>query len=137
MSSADDGAVAGSLVFGVQTSIVFPGVTLSTLADTATATSNTINNRNVGYPEYMLQINLTGTAAVTAWLDPRILVSIDGGLTYQTYENGFILPPIILTVATIIYTARVLAPEYWRLAIRNVTGAALTAGTAFYQGIRR
>lgn len=137
MSLLSDGGNSGIAVYGNRISIPFAGVSLSTLADTATATSDTINNSGSRYPECLIQINIAGTAAATAWLDPRLLVSTDKGVTFQTYENGFILPPIVLTVTPIIYCARILIPEYFRLAIRNVTGAVLTAGTAFYQGVRR
>lgn len=121
--------------FGLVTSINIP--TLAALADAGTATSDVINNSIVRYPEYLIQISLGGTAVATAWLDVRMVVSIDGGVTYQLFENGFVLPPLTLITTPQVYHARVLAPEYWRLVVKNNTGAVLTSGTAFYQGIRR
>lgn len=138
MSSFADGGTSGIAVYGPRTLINFSTAPiLNTLADATTAISDAINNSSARYPEYIIQINIAGTAAATAWLDPRLLASCDGGLTFQTYENGFVLPPIALSVTPIVYMARILAPEYWKLAVRNNTGAILTTGIAYFQGIRR
>lgn len=133
--SSFSGSGNPTAVFTLASSITFTG--LSTLADAGTVTSNAINNSAFRFPEMLININLAGTAAATAWLDVRMLASTDAGLTYQEFNNGFVLPPLALIVTPTIYQARVLCPEYFKITIKNNTGAALTAGTVFWQGVRR
>lgn len=122
--------------FANRVAITFPAPVLATLANAGTAVSDAINNSIERFSQYLLTINCAGTAAATAWLDVRLLVSTDKGLTYGTWESSFVLEPIVLSATPQVYQTRILAPEYWKLAVLNNTGQVLTAGTAFYQGIR-
>jgi hypothetical protein len=111
-------------------------ITLNSLASAATATSNAIDNSVNLHDESLLEIYIDGTAAANAWLDVRILTSIDG-TNYGTWESAITLPAIPLAVDLQRYHARFQAPAYWKLAIKNNTGAALAASgnVASYQGV--
>lgn len=113
-------------------------ITLNSLANGGIATSNDIDNSANLDDEIELEINVNGTASATAWLDVRLLKSIDGGVTYDTWESATVLPPIILSATPQVYHARFNAPEHFKIAVKNNTGAVLggTNNTANYQGIQ-
>lgn len=123
-------------IFSQRVAVTFPVPVFATLANTSTAISDVINNSVIRYPQMILNINCAGTAAATAWLDARLLISTDAGLTFATWESGISLPFIPLNVTPQVYHTRIMAPEYFKIAIMNNTGQVLTAGTVFYQGVR-
>jgi hypothetical protein len=109
----------------------------STLANAATMTSDAVDNSSLLYDLILIEIKVGGTAAATAWLDVRILASIDGGTDYSVWTTPYlILPGIDMSVDNPIYHALFKAPQYWKLAVKNNTGAVLDIGSASYQGIK-
>ena len=120
-------------VFGVATAIT---IVLNSLANAATVLSDAINNSVTLYDEILLEIYIDGTAGAVAWLDVRISTSIDG-TNYSTWESAMKLPGIDLSVDLQRYTARFAAPQYWKLMVKNNTGAGLaaSANVANYQGV--
>lgn len=128
-----EASVLGITLYGPNTLLTVTG--LSTLADAATATSNAINNSKLKYEEILLNINVAGTATATAWLDVKLLPSVNDGVDYATFANGIVLPAIYLNATPQIYITRLYVPEYFKIAIKNNTGAVLTAGTVYYKGI--
>jgi hypothetical protein len=111
-------------------------ITLDSLGNGSTATSNAVDNSSLLHDEILLEAYIDGTAAAAAWLDVRILTSIDG-VNYTTWESAKVLPAIPLAVDLQRYHVRFQAPQYWKLAIKNNTGAALAASgnVASYQGV--
>lgn len=109
----------------------------STLANAATMTSDAVDNSSLLYEYIYLEIKVGGTAAATAWLDARILASVDGGTDYSSWTTPLIiLPGIDMSVDNPIYHALFKAPQRWKLAVKNNTGAALDIGSASYQGVK-
>ena len=109
----------------------------STLANAATMISDAVDNSTLLYDLILLEIKVGGTAAATAWLDVRILASIDGGTDYSVWTTPLlILPGIDMSVDNPVYHALFKAPQRWKLAVKNNTGAVLDIGSASYQGIK-
>lgn len=121
-------------VFAVEAAIT---ITLDNLANLAVAIANAIDNSGNLYEEILLEIKISGTAATNAFLEVRIAESIDGGTDYSTWESGTVLPSIDLSVNPQIYHVRFLAPQRFKLMVKNRTGNALASSgnTASYQGI--
>lgn len=121
-------------LFAAEASIT---ITLDSLANTSTATSNAVDNSSNLYEEIDLELKVNGTAASTAWCDVRMLRSIDGGTDYDTWESAQVLPPLLLAVTPQIYHARFIAPAHFKIAVKNNTGAALggSSNVASYRGI--
>lgn len=113
-------------------------IALNNLANGSVATSDAVDNSVNLYDEIILETKIDGTAASTAWLDQRIAASIDAGTDYSTWESPYaILPGIDLSVDLQKAHRRFVAPENWKLMVKNVTGAVLAASgnSASYQGI--
>lgn len=112
------------------------GADLDDLYSTATCTSSAVDNSTNKYAEILLEIKVGGTAISTSWCEVRILGSTDGGSTYDTWNGAIIiLPTIDMTADNPVYHARFVPPQYWKLAVKNNTGAALDVGSAAYQGV--
>ena len=127
-------------LYGVKTAIT---ITLNSLADTAVATSNAIDNSSKRYQDYLIEVIIAGTAATNAWLEVRLLASGDN-TSFGTWGSGIPLGVIDLSVTpqtahfsllNILYQA----PKYFKIAIKNNTGSALdsSGNSASYQGLRR
>jgi len=127
-------------LYGVKTAIT---ITLNSLADAAVATSNAIDNSSKRYQDYLIEVIIAGTAATNAWLEVRLLVSEDS-TNFGTWESAIPLGTIDLSVTpqtahfsllNILYQA----PQYFKVAVKNNTGAALdsSGNSASYQGVRR
>lgn len=112
-------------------------ISLDSLANAGVAVSDAIDNSANLYEEILLELKIAGTAAATAWLDVRMYQSIDGGTDYGTWESAAILPPIALSVTPQVYHTRVKVGQYFKIAVKNNTGAALGASgnAASYQGV--
>lgn len=113
-------------------------IALNNLANGSVATSDAVDNSSNLYDEIITETKIDGTAAATAWLDLRVAASIDGGTDYSTWESIYaILPAIDLSVDLQKAHRRFVAPQSWKLMVKNSTGAALAASgnSASYQGI--
>jgi len=107
---------------------------LDNLANGGTATSNNIDNSATLAPDYVIELAIAGTAAATAWLEVRVLQSVDGGSTWGTWESAKLLGVIALTATpqkasfSMVQDAGFMAaPEHFKIAVKNNTGAALSA----------
>jgi|WetSurSiteA1Bulk_404760.scaffolds.fasta_scaffold195904_1 hypothetical protein len=120
-------------VFASEAALTVTG--FSTLANAATATSDAVNNSSTLYDEMIIEIKVGGTAAATAWLDVRLLYSIDGGTDYSSWTTSTILPAIDMSVDNPVYHTRCVCPEFWKLSVKNNTGSVLDVGSASFQGI--
>jgi hypothetical protein len=114
--------------YGSKTSIT---IGLNSLANGSVATSNTIDNSTNLFQDYLIEIVISGTAASTAWLDVRLLSSEDG-TNFGTWENGIPLGTIDFSVNPqtayfSVLNAMFQAPKYFKIAVRNNTGAALAS----------
>ena len=114
---------------------------LNGLANGSVAISNTVDNSTNLYQDYLIEITISGTAAATAWLEVRLLPSEDG-TTFGTWESGIPLGTINLSVSPqtayfSLLNALFQSPQYFKIAVKNNTGAALAASgnSASYQGI--
>jgi hypothetical protein len=126
--------------YGTRTAIT---ITLDNLANAATATSNAIDNSSNLFEDFMIELYIDGTAATTAYLEVRLLPSNDNS-AFASWTNGVPLGVIDLTVdqVTAIFSllnALYIAPKYFKIAVMNVTGAALAASgnVANYMGVNR
>ncbi len=120
-------------IFAAEAALTTTG--FSTLANAATMTSDAVNNSVTLYDEMIIEIKVGGTAAATAWLDVRLVYSIDGGTDYSSWTTSIILPAIDMSVDNPVYHIRCAVPQYWKLMVKNNTGAVLDIGSASYQGI--
>jgi hypothetical protein len=114
--------------YGSKTSIT---IGLNSLANGSVATSNTVDNSTNLFQDYLIEVVIAGTAASTAWLDVRLLPSMDNS-TFATWENGIPLGTIDFTASPqtthfSILNAMFEAPKYFKIAVRNNTGASLSA----------
>jgi hypothetical protein len=126
--------------FGSEVALTMTG--FSTLANTSTVTGEAVSNATNLYEEIILEIQATYSEAnaAAAWLDVRILASIDGGTDYSSWTTpAIILPGVDMSAGggstTVIYHARFVPPQRWKLAVKNNTGYALDVGSASYQGV--
>lgn len=120
--------------FSVETAITTTG--LATLANAATHTSAAVDNSSLLYDEIILEVKLTGTAGQNAWLDMRIVGSIDGGTDWSSWNTPYVtLVAIDFAAQPIVAHFRFVPPPHWKFMIKNNTGAALTAGSASFVGV--
>ena len=125
-------------VYGPKTAIT---ISLNGLASGSIAVSNAIDNSTTRYQDFLIEVVISGTAFSTAWLDVRLLPSEDG-TNFGTWESAIPLGTIDLSVSPqtayfSLLNALFQAPKYWKLAIKNNTGAALASSgnSASYQGL--
>ena len=116
-------------LYGTRTSLTISG--LNSLANATVATSNAVDNSSGLYQDYLIEVYIDGTAASTAWLEVRLLASNDN-TNFGTWESGITLGVIDLSVdlqrgffsiSNILYQA----PKYFKIAVKNNTGASLAA----------
>ena len=116
-------------LYGTRTSLTISG--LNSLTNGSTATSNAVDNSSGLYQDFLIEVYIDGTAATNAWLEVRLLPSNDN-TNFGTWESGISLGIIDLSVdlqrgffsiASILYQA----PKYFKIAVRNSTGASLAA----------
>ena len=124
--------------YGPKTSIT---ISLNSLSNNAVAISNTIDNSSNLFQDYLIEVVISGTASSTAFCEVRLLVSEDG-TNFGTWESGIPLGTINLSSSPQIAHFSLLnvlyqAPKYFKIAVRNNTGAALSSSgnSASYQGI--
>jgi hypothetical protein len=114
--------------YGTKTSVT---IGLNSLANGSVATSNAIDNSTNLFQDYFIEITISGTTSSTAWLDVRVLPSMDG-TNFATWENGVSLGTIDFTVNPQTWPGSLLsaffeAPKYFKIAVKNNTGAALAS----------
>ncbi len=126
-------------LYGSKTPIT---ISLNSLANNAVATSNTIDNSNNLYQDYLIEVTINGTASANAFCEVRLLPSLDN-TTFANWESGIPLGNVNLSVSPntghfSVVNALYQAPKYFRIAVRNSTGAALSSSgnAASYQGVQ-
>lgn len=120
--------------FGTAASIT---IGLDSLASATVVEATAVDNSTTLYDDVIVELYIDGTAAASAWLDVRILASIDG-TNYGTWDTPYaILPSLELSSDLRRYHARFTPPQKWKLAVKNNTGAALAASgnAASFQGV--
>lgn len=124
--------------YGEKTQIT---ISLNSLANGSIATSDAIDNSNTKYQDFLIEIKITGTAGSTAWLDVRLLCSEDG-TNFGTWESAIPLGTIDLSISPQVAHFSLLnalfqAPKYFKIAVKNNTGNALSSSnnSASYQGL--
>jgi len=126
-------------LYGAKTAIT---ITLNSLANATVVISSAIDNSSNLYQDALVEIYIDGTAAVNAYLDVRLICSEDN-TNWGTWESAIKLGTIDLSVDLqfahfSLLNALYQMPKYWKIAVKNVTGAALAASgnIASYQGIQ-
>jgi hypothetical protein len=124
--------------YGSKTSIT---ISLNSLANNTVATSNAIDNSSNLFQDYLIEVVISGTASSNAFCEVRLLPSEDG-TNFGTWESGIPLGTIDLSVSPqtayfSLLNALFQAPKYFKIAVKNNTGAALASSgnSASYQGI--
>lgn len=124
--------------YGSKTSI---SISLNSLANGSVATSSAIDNSSSLFQDFLIEVNIAGTAGSNAYLEVRLLPSEDNS-TYGTWESGIPLGTIDLSVSPqtayfSLLNALFQAPKYFKIAVKNNTGNALSSSgnSANYQGI--
>lgn len=126
-------------LYGTKTAIT---ITLNGLANGSVATSSAIDNSTNLFQDFLIEVTISGTASATAWLEVRLLASEDN-INFGTFESGIPLGTITLSASPqtahfSLLNALFQAPKYFKIALKNNTGAALaaTGNSANYQGIQ-
>ncbi len=124
--------------YGTKTAIT---ISLNGLANNSVAISYTIIISANLYQDYLIEIVISGTASSNAFCEVRLLPSEDG-TNFGTWESGIPLGTINLSVSPQIAHFSLLnalfqAPQYFKIAVRNLTGNALASSgnSASFQGI--
>lgn len=114
---------------------------LPTLANGATSTSAAVDNSSNRYQDFLVEFYIAGTAAANAFLEVRALASQDG-TNFGTWESGVPLGIIDLSVSPqrvhfslVGHGGFFQVPAYFKIAVKNNTGAALSAGTIKWVGV--
>lgn len=109
-------------------------ITLDNLADGTCVVSEPINNSITRFIAADIQLTLVaGTVDDAGVVRVKILRSTDGGTTYDDCENADLLRIYNVNSSSATYTFSAdttrlgLLPDYWRLAVENLTGDALAA----------
>lgn len=125
-------------LYGSKTSI---SITLNNLANGSTATSSAIDNSSNLYQDAIIEVTIAGTAATDAYCDVRLLVSEDNS-TFSTWESAVKLGAVYLSSSPNTGHFSILdhlssMPKYWKIAVKNNTGNALSSSgnSASYQGV--
>jgi hypothetical protein len=124
--------------YGSKTSIT---ISLNSLSNGSVAISNAIDNSSNLYQDYLIEVVISGTASSTAFCEVRLLPSEDG-TNFGTWESGIPLGTIDLSVSPqtayfSLLNALFQAPKYFKIAVKNNTGAALASSgnSASFQGL--
>ena len=124
--------------YGSKTAIT---ISLNSLADGSVATSDAIDNSSNLFQDAIVEIKIAGTAATNAFCDVRLLASEDNS-NFGTWESGIRIGTIDLSATPntghfSLVNALYQMPKYWKIAVKNNTGAALASSgnSASYQGI--
>ena len=120
--------------------ITFVATPLAALGNGSSAASDAINNSVTKYLSANVEFSITlGASIAGGTLTIFILRSVDGGATYDDLnfnseilgvfnaDNTVAATTIKFSVDTNIVGS---IPDFWKVAVRNDSGAALTAGSA-------
>lgn len=125
-------------LYGGKTAIT---ITLNSLANGSVATSSAVDNSADLFSDTLIEVTIAGTAAANAFCSVVLLPSLDNSV-FATYESGIPLGSIILSATPQTGQFSVIpnlmqATKYWKIAVKNQTGAALSASgnSASYQGV--
>jgi len=120
----------------------FAGSGFTTLGNGSTQTSDAVDNSSNLYQDYLIEIGVTGTAAVTAWIEIRVASSLDGSV-YNTWESSipigiinFSATPQRGAFSIVGHGGFMQCPRYFKIMVKNNTGAAFTNGTIKYVGVQ-
>lgn len=129
--------------YGTVTSITATG--LSTLANTSTVVSSTVDNTTNLFLDALLEVVVTHSSAPSAagYVEIYVKTSIDNSDFDDDNNHKWVGTLAIGSTATgtrkrIVSIAAALGgsmPSYWQVFIRNSSGAAFSAGTLSYRGI--
>ena len=119
---------------------------LATLANAASAVSGTVDNTTNLYMDALVEVIVdTGSGATASgYVEVWVKGSIDN-VDFDDDPNDKWIGSVTLVVAGADTRKRVMSvaaafggvmPPYWQIRIRNVSGAALTAGSVAYRGVK-
>jgi len=124
-------------LYGAKTAIT---ITLDSLAADSIATSDAIDNSTNLYQDFLIEAIIAGTAAANAFCEVRLLGSEDN-TNFGNWESGIPLGNVNLSATPntghfSLLNALYQAPKYFKIAVKNSTGAALASSgnSASYQG---
>lgn len=131
-------------VYGTTTTITTTG--LATLANATSATSDAIDNTTDLFLDALVELVVdTGSGATaTGYVEIYVKGSVDN-TDYDDDSNDKWIGTLNLVTAGVATRKRVSSvaasfggamPPYWKVRIRNVSGAALTTGTVQVRGIK-
>lgn len=130
--------------YGSTTSITVTG--LSTLANATSATSAAIDNTSDLFLDALVElvVDTASGATATGYVEIYIKGSVDG-TDYDDDNNDKWAGTLNLVTAGVATRKRVVSaaasfggtlPPFWMVRIRNVSGAAFTAGTVQIRGVK-
>jgi hypothetical protein len=131
-------------LYGSATTISVTG--LATLANGSSATSATIDNTSDLFLDAVLEVEAaTASGAIaTGYIEIHIKGSVDG-TDFDDDNNDKWAGTINLVTAGVATRRRIVSiassfggamPPFWRVRIRNTSGAAFTAASVAYRGIK-
>ena len=110
---------------------------LNSLGNGSVQTSNAVDNSSNLYQDYLIEVYIDGTAAAGAFLDVRLACSEDNS-NFGTWESAIPLGIIPLDVdlqraffSIVGHGNLYQAPKYFKILIKNNTGAALAASANY------
>jgi hypothetical protein len=113
----------------------------ASLGNGSVQTSDMIDNSSAAYQDYLISIGVTGTAATNGFLEVRISPSLDNSV-FTTWESSvslglidFSVTPQTVTFSIIGHGAFFQSPKYFKILVKNSTGAVLTGGVMYWQGV--
>jgi hypothetical protein len=123
-------------------------ITLASLANGSTNTSNALDNSTSLYDDANVQVKVkTGASGVSAtgYINVYYLASADGGTTYDSNNRLLFQFPATANATTYVASRRlgefgIIPGKFWKIAVENRSGAALdaTAGnhSLVFEGIQ-
>jgi hypothetical protein len=131
-------------VYGTATTITVTG--LATLANASSATSDAISNTSDLFLDSLVEvvIDTASGATATGYIEIYIKGSVDG-TDYDDDSNDKWIGTINLVTAGVATRKRISSvaasfggamPPFWKVRIKNVSGAAFTSGAVQVRGIK-
>ena len=131
-------------VYGSTTTVTVSG--LATLANATSATSDAIDNTSNLFLDALVEVvaDTASGASASGYIEIYAKGSVDG-VDYDDDNNDKWVGTINLVTGGVATRKRVVSvaasfggslPPFWKVRIRNVSGAALTAGTVQYRGVK-
>jgi hypothetical protein len=120
------------------------GVALNSLGNGSVATSDAVDNSAALMQDYLVEVNVVGTQAATAFLEVRLAPSEDG-VSFGTWQSAIPLGVIDFSVSPqraffslVGHGGLHQAPQHFKIMVRNVTGAALSGSGNYikHQGVQ-